>query len=99
MREQEIDTTLPLFAEINALLQEADIEGLIASGSPPDEYAIEAEILARAFSTLEDAEFTEDNLMEIIAYVWSDSFDLENDDLNARIGKIESLIAEILKLR
>lgn len=99
MSDEIVESDAPFFAEINELLQKADIEGLIASGSPPDEYAIEADILARAFSTLGDEEFTEDNLMEIIAYVWSDSFDLENDDLNARMGKIEALIADILKLR
>ncbi|MBU0801002.1 MAG: hypothetical protein KKA05_08340 [Alphaproteobacteria bacterium] len=97
MAKQDNIMATPLFETINTLLRDMDIEGLIVSGSPDDEYETEAETLARAFSMLTGEDFNRDNLIEIFCYVWADSFELDDDEVDARMEKIEAFVDGVLK--
>lgn len=84
------------FETLNEMLRTADIENLIATGSPANEYEGEAEILARAFSVLDDEEFNAENLFDILAYVWADSFELEDEDIEKREAVLQDFVNLIL---
>jgi hypothetical protein len=60
--------------EIEDVLRRTDIEGLIESGAPDNEYESEAIEILRVFSQFTSQELTEDKMLEIICDVWTRSF-------------------------
>lgn len=87
---------LPYFTVIDKALRESDIEGLIAGGAPADEYEGEAEMIAAAIGALPPADFTHENVVEIITYIWADSFDLDEEAMARRQDALEKLAAIVL---
>jgi len=69
---------------INNFLIQQDIEGLIALGSPHDEYSSEAEAIYKETSLLDKEQRTVSNIITIIAEVWEKYFGIVSvqDKLN-----------------
>lgn len=78
------------------LLRHADIEGLIESGAPADEYAAEANVLYQALSQLESGESGVAGLVEIISEVWRQSFDLGAAEMLQRKKAIENIAQQLM---
>lgn len=70
--------------QIGLLLQQEDIEGLIAAGAPIDEYDSEAEYIFIALKELADDESNIENITSIISLIWVKNFDLSQEDLITR---------------
>lgn len=70
--------------QIDALLQQEDIEGLLALGAPRDEYIFEAKSIAAELVDPENRS-TEDQIYEVIKKVWNRKFGpFESADLEKR---------------
>ena len=80
---------------INTLLINEDIEGYIAFGAPKDEYASEARIIADAVAALSYEQFTQENIIAIIASAWA-TFELSPDDLKLRLPSIQRVAEQIM---
>jgi hypothetical protein len=86
------------FEDIEALLRAEDIEGLIASGAPEDEYDSEAKQIASAVASLNANEFTQANITAIIALAWAKSFNQSEQEIKQRMPAFER-ISHILLLK
>jgi len=70
---------------VRLVLNELDIEGLLSSGVPEDDYDLEAGRIAEALNGLPAMEVTEDRVATIIEDVWSAIFGpFFPEDLRAR---------------
>lgn len=83
---------------IETILIDLDIEGLIELGAPNDEYGSEAQIISRALSTLLEKEVTQENISEVIAQVWRESFNLSSADLELRNSAIRIAAQTLLEM-
>jgi hypothetical protein len=83
--------------QINALLRQADIEGLLQAGAPIDEYASEAEIIVTALSALDAEQFNVETVELVLIDVWSNSFDISEADFSGRRVEIRSLANNIVE--
>lgn len=85
----------PDLASLKELLANADIEGLIANGAPPDEYDTEAE---KAHATLKDwstTDLTAPRILPFLEEIWSAAFGLGSPGLDDRRVKLRELAGEI----
>ena len=82
---------------IDTLLQQTDIEGLIQSGAPSDEYSSEAEIISTALNELNDDEINEGNIVAVVSEVWKTSFGLDSNGMQQREPVIRDLAKTFLK--
>ncbi len=80
---------------INDLLVAEDIEGFIALGAPQDEYASEAAMITQALSGLGSEQYTQENILAIIAAAWS-TFGLAPEELELRIPAMQRVASAIL---
>jgi hypothetical protein len=78
-------------AEVEAVLRNEDIEGLVESGAPRDEYDSEAREIAGALASLSSGEFTETNITAIIALVWAKSFNRSEPEIRQRIPAFQRI--------
>lgn len=60
--------------QIQQILNEEDVEGLLGAGAPPDEYESEARLIAEAFGQAREPRLTEGNLMTVIENTWREMF-------------------------
>jgi len=88
-----------LRTSIEEMLRAEDIESLIESGAPDDEYDSEAEEIARALNALKSNRFTEDNIVSIISQVWTKMFNLDEDDIQKRMPAFQKVAHEVLLAR
>lgn len=84
-------------ANINALLIQEDVEGLIDAGAPSDEYSDEAAQMAAALLQLDDEQLTEDIILSTISLVWIKSFELSEQDMTLRIPALERITRRMLE--
>lgn len=80
---------------INTILQEQDVEWLIANGAPADEYESEAQAIVQTLSQLDEHELTQRNILKIIDSIWTQSFNLEDSDLGLRELALNTLAHRI----
>jgi hypothetical protein len=85
-------------SDVEAALKEEDIEGLVESGAPSDEYNSEARKIADALASLDPGEFTETNITAIIALSWAKSFNRSENEIRQRMPAFQR-IAHILHKR
>ena len=83
-------------ADIDALLQEEDIEGLINVGAPKDEYSFEAEKISVALSEMDNDELKRENIVAVITLLWMQSFNLSQTDMIRRAPAIDRVVNRIL---
>ena len=84
-------------ANINALLIQEDVEGLIDAGAPSDEYSDEAAQMAAALLQLDNEQLTEDIILSTISLVWIKSFELSEQDMTLRIPALERITRRMLE--
>ena len=85
----------PDLPSIKELVANADIEGFIAEGSPPDEYETEAEKVFKAIHTWSTADLTTARLLPILEEVWAGAFALGDPALDDRRVKLRELAGQI----
>lgn len=82
------------------ILNAEDIEGLLESGAPPDEYAGEAARIAAALAQGSWAEITEEHIAGIVRRVWSEQFGpFSREDLQMRSNAFLAVARQILATR
>lgn len=81
--------------QIQNLLREEDIEGLIAVGAPADEYNAEAEIVFAALSGLEASKLSSEARLDLIIHVWQNAFNLSGSDIKQRLPNLTMLAKRI----
>lgn len=79
------------------LLFEEDIEGLLAVGTPADEYDDEAAQIATALKAMPPLDRTEQAIMAMIAMIWGRSFNLSAEQVQQRLPAFERLARRIVK--
>ncbi len=85
-------------AGVENLLRSEDIEGLISSGAPADEYDSEAQNISDALSVLPQHECTQNNILAIIAAIWQKSFGLSAQDLEKRMPELREVVEQLTKI-
>ena len=88
---------LPDLDSIRDLVRAADPEGLIADGSPVDEYEPEEEAIFAGISHLATGETTSGNLLPIIEEVWHKSFAHDEGSAGSRKSALRSLAKQIAR--
>jgi hypothetical protein len=79
-----------------ALVSE-DIEGIISSGAPLDEYSSEAEKIFSEVSLLSAGQINEESVISIISLVWDEHFGpFSEDELAQRLPAFERLANVLL---
>jgi len=85
---------------INELLRFEDIEGLLSMGAPDDEYESEAEMLADRIGEAEekspDHKITREEVENIIATVWMETFGLCDEDFRRRKKAFAAVAARLV---
>jgi len=81
---------------IGDLLRQEDIESLIQLGAPADEYSFEAREMARTIGVLRGDEYTEENIVAIMALLWARSFDLSAQDIEQRVPAFRRVVRQLL---
>lgn len=84
-----------LIENIAAALRTEDVEGLIELGAPEDEYNSEAEHIALALAQFSSDQFTQQNLVAVIALVFAQSFNRSPKEIEQRLpafNKIASIL-------
>ena len=76
---------------INRLLVQSDIEGLIEAGAPVDEYRDEAAQIAAALTLLNREELTEEVVLSVVSLIWLKSFELEERDMEPRLPALRQV--------
>ena len=86
------------YKNLQALINQYDLEGFIKTGAPDDEYMIQAETLYNALMALDKDERAVETIAALIHTIWQNSFDLSAKDLQKRRAAFIALAEEILKL-
>lgn len=81
---------------INAILIQEDMEGLIASGAPRDEYASEAAQIAEAINRLAASQITQENILAVLTVVWIRNYNLPPHEMALRLSAMKKVAALII---
>ena len=84
-------------ANINALLVQEDVEGLIDAGAPSDEYSDEAAQIAAALMQLDREQLTKDVVLSTVSLIWLKSFELSEQGMKLRIPALERITRLIME--
>ena len=85
----------PDLDSIRELVRDADVEGLIADGAPPDEYDPEADEFFKQIGTLSTSDLVADRTLPGLEALWLRGFDLNEDTLAQRRPKLQALAQQI----
>ena len=83
-------------SKVKAALREEDVEGLIKLGAPADEYDSESKEIASAVGALNKNQFTEDNIVAVLALVWTKSFHCLAEDIEKRMTAFHRIARSFL---
>lgn len=84
-------------SQVETVLQEEDIEGLLAIGSPKDEYISEAIQMAAKLNTLPFEQRTESNVSKVVMEVWEVMFGpFEAEDVSKRSPVLKSVVKKLM---
>lgn len=75
---------LTAISDINQVLIQEDIEGLIEAGAPDDEYRDEAIQLAAALVQLKNEEKTVESIFSLLFLIWVEAFELGEPEMRVR---------------
>ena len=84
-------------AKANQALAVEDIEGLISAGAPADEYQDEAAQLVAALDKIDHSLVTEDLIFALLSVIWSQYFELPEEELALRIPALLRVSQAILQ--
>lgn len=85
-----------LASKIKHILRDEDIEGLIETGAPEDEYDSEASIIAMEIASLGRDQATLPNFTAIIAAIWAKAFNLDGEGIGKRIAAFQRVASKLL---
>ncbi len=85
----------PDLPSVQELVRTADPEGLIAAGSPADEYDPEAQAILDVLHELSASEILAVPILPAIERIWQSSFSLSAEDLARRRPALLALAKEI----
>lgn len=83
--------------DLNLILRETDIEGLVASRMSVEPYRVAALQIGEEISRLNPEEVTKENMVKLISHVWQKAFDVNETALKHRIPKFDPIIARIMR--
>ena len=84
--------------KVRAILGAHDIEGLIQTGAPVDEYEMEAQRIVDEISQLPDSATSEDAIFDIVISVWQKAFGvLGQQDLVLRMPAFRQVAKAIVE--
>ena len=81
---------------IGDLLRSEDIEGLIASGAPADEYASEAREIASMLASLAESDLNEKVITDIISRIWAKSFNRSPEEIQQRTSAFRRIAQQLI---
>lgn len=81
---------------ITTALSREDIEGLLESGAPQDEYDAEAEVITSVIEKLIPEHMTEENIVLAISRVWAGSFNRSSEEIEQRLPAFHHIAQDIL---
>jgi hypothetical protein len=81
---------------IEQALRTEDIEDLISAGAPEDEYDDEAKVILSALEKLKPHEFTEAQVVVVIAHIWAKAFDRSTSEIQQRMLAFRRVAQKIL---
>jgi hypothetical protein len=73
------------YSNIETILRIEDVEGLIESGAPDNEYNSEAKCIVDVLKRLQPEDITEENIVTVISTVWEKMFHLDKKDISKRL--------------
>jgi hypothetical protein len=85
------------YESLDELFRIQDIEGLIASGAPDDEYEPEVERIFAALEALPRDEATVPKLVSIFDDVYKQMFGWSDDDMKRRYPDFEDIAEKVMK--
>ena len=85
---------LPTLATIQCVLDEEDLESLLAMGAPKDEYETEARMIAAALSGLTPEKLTVERVTHIVSSVWEREFGPFHGEVARKLVPVCRRIAE-----
>jgi hypothetical protein len=86
-------------SDIETVLNEEDIEGLLKFGAPNDEYSDEARMIASILQSSGDSSLLEDRTSDIVCQVWTESFGpFSEDDIRKRLRTFQNVAHRICKI-
>lgn len=85
--------------QIDTLLRNEDIEGILNLGAPDNEYHEEARLITDAVAQLDDDNIKAENVEAIIASIWANRFDLSAADIARRQTGFQNLARKLIALK
>ena len=85
------------YDSLDELFRMQDIEGLIASGAPDDEYEPEVERIFAALEALPRAEATVSRLVDIFCDVYRQMFGWSEEQMRRRCPDFEEIAEKVIK--
>lgn len=85
-------------ASISEALRTEDVEGLIASGAPSDEYDSEARNILSVLTSLENNQLTESSIISILALEWAKSFNRSAQEIEQRMPAFTRIALDIARI-
>jgi hypothetical protein len=83
-------------ASLEELIQNADIEGFIAKGSPADEYDLEVDSVLKVLQQIPPGLATGTRIISLFEDVWRKAFSLSEDEIMDRREAFEEIADKLL---
>lgn len=84
-------------AAISELFRQSDIDGLIASGAPEDEYEPEVDRIVAALEDLPHEEASVTAIADIFADVWAQMFGGSEERMNRRRVDFDEIAEKVMR--
>lgn len=84
-----------LYEKLDQALREEDIEDLISSGAPADEYSYEAEVAAKILASMED-NLNVESIISAISDVWVQMFNRSPEEIEMRMPAFRNIAQKVM---
>lgn len=83
--------------QIQQVLNDEDIEGLLQVGAPSDEYEAEARMIAEAITQAHESKLTEEHLTAVVRRTWAEMFGpFSEDQLRRREAAFQRVARRVM---
>lgn len=86
------------YEAISELFRLHDIEGLISSGAPDDEYEPEVERIVAALENLPREQASVTAIADIFAGVWAQMFGLSEEEIRRRYFDFDEIAEKVMRI-
>jgi len=84
--------------QIQQVLNDEDIEGLLQAGAPTDEYETEARMIAEAITQAHESKLTEERLTSVVRSTWAEMFGpFSGDQLRKREAAFQRVARRVME--